>query len=118
MQGKRAPRCAFPMHPPPDPLEPLLDRWGHPPPVSPLAAEVRRRLAPPAARSRPPDSIFLRPAFAALFIAACMLLGLFLAEVRVSRLHDDRDRALLQSYRRLIDPLLSAAPTAPPEARS
>lgn len=92
---------------PPDPLDPLLDRWGQPPAFRPLAADLRARLAPP-----PPvaETIFLRPAFAAVFIAACVLLGLFLAEVRVSRMHHDRDAQLLDSYRRLIDPLLTAVP--------
>lgn len=95
--------------PPPDPLDPLLDRWGTPPAFRPLAAELRTRLRAPAPA---PETIFLRPAFAALFVAACVLLGLFLAEVRVSRLHRDRDAQLLESYRQLIDPLLTAAPPA------
>lgn len=92
---------------PPDPLDPLLDRWGQPPAFSPLAPDLHRRLKPPAPLG---ETIFLRPAFAAVFIAACVLLGLFLAEVRVSRLHQDRDAQLLDSYRRLIDPLLTAVP--------
>lgn len=96
---------------PPDPLDPLLDRWGNPPAFRPLAAELRARLRTPAPE---PETIFLRPAFAAVFIAACVLLGLFLAEVRVSRQHRDRDAQLLESYRQLIDPLLTAAP--PPTA--
>jgi hypothetical protein len=92
----------------PDPLDPLLERWGTPPPFRPLAADLRARLnAPP---SPPAETIFLRPAFAAVFVAACVLLGLFLAEVRVSRIHHDRDAQLLDSYRRLIDPLLTAVP--------
>ena len=40
--------------------------------------------------------------------------GMFLAEVRISHLHHDRDVQLLQSYLRLIDPLVSnPAPPAP-----
>jgi hypothetical protein len=35
-----------------------------------------------------------------------MLLGLFLAEVRLSRLHAERSVQLAQSYLRLIDPLI------------
>lgn len=99
---------------PQDPLDPLLDRWGNPPAFRPLAAELRTRLRTPRTE---PETIFLRPAFAAVFIAACVLLGLFLAEVRVSRQHRDRDAQLLESYRQLIDPLLTAAPpsTANPE---
>ena len=41
-----------------------------------------------------------------VFIAACMLLGLFLAEVRLARLHAERGTQIAQSYLRLIDPLL------------
>lgn len=97
---------------PHDPLDPLLDRWGKPPPFRPLVGEVRARVRAPAGET---ETIFLRPAFAAVFVAACVLLGLFLAEVRVSRLHRDRDAQLLDSYRRLIDPLLTAVP--PPEGK-
>jgi hypothetical protein len=78
-----------------------------------LANDLRARLHAPL--STPVETIFLRPAFAAVFVAACVLLGLFLAEVRVSRLHHDRDAQLLDSYRRLIDPLLTAVP--PPESK-
>lgn len=97
---------------PPDPFAPLLDRWGQAPAFRSLAADLHARLKP-----TPPvaETIFLRPAFAALFIAACVLLGLFLAEVRVSHLHHDRDAQLLDSYRRLIDPLLTAVP--PPDGQ-
>ena len=99
---------------PPDPLDPLLDRWGKSPPIRPLRADLHLRLqvAPSAAA----ETIFLRPAFAAVFLAACVLLGLFLAEVRVSRMHHDRDAQLLDSYRRLIDPLLTAVP--PPDVKT
>jgi hypothetical protein len=37
-----------------------------------------------------------------------MLLGLFLAEVRLSRLHAERGVQIAQSYLRLIDPLMDA----------
>jgi len=100
---------------PPDPLDPLLDQWGRHPSFVPLAGEVRARLRPPP---REPETIFLRPAFAAMFVAACVLLGLFLAEVRVSRLHHDRDAQLLDSYRRLIEPLVNLSPAPPPGARA
>lgn len=96
---------------PQDPLDPLLDRWGKPPPFLPLASELRARVRTPGDDT---ETIFLRPAFAAVFVAACVLLGLFLAEVRVTRLHRDRDAQLLESYRRLIDPLLTVVP--PPGA--
>lgn len=100
---------------PPDPLDPLLNHWGRPPSFAPLTGEIRNRLRP---TPREPDTIFLRPAFAAMFVAACVLLGLFLAEVRVSHLHRDRDAQLLDSYRRLIEPLVNLSPAAPPAPRA
>jgi hypothetical protein len=108
---------------PPDPLDPLLDRWGASPEQSPLAPEVWRRLTPVARTARRPrpttswwsslDLVFGRASFAAAFVVACALLGLFLAEVRVSHLHRDRDHQLAETYLRLIDPLLLAANTPP-----
>lgn len=100
--------------PPSDPLDPLLQRWGRSPRCHPpLRAEVRQRLSEGAEDDRATLVLFSRPAFATLFLAACVLLGLFLAEVRVSRLHRERDQVLLESYRRLIDPLLTVAPAPP-----
>jgi len=103
---------------PPDPLDPLLQHWGKPPPLTPLSAEVWRRIAAAEAATAAPGwrqavvTAFSRPSFAVAFVAACMLLGMFLAEVRISHLHHDRDVQLLQSYLRLIDPLVSN-PTPP-----
>ena len=54
------------------------------------------------------EAAFAHPAFATVFVAACLLLGLFLAEVRLSRAHHERTAALERSYLQLIDPLLSA----------
>ena len=100
------------MHPPPDPLDSLLDRWKQTPEPPPyLTAEVWRRIAVLDSRAEPPgflarlDAVFARPSFAITFVAACMLLGLFLAEVRLSRLEAERSAQLAQSYLRLIDPL-------------
>lgn len=102
--------------PPPDPLDPLLDQWARqtPPSPGPLAPEVWRRIAraeEPAKRSlwEMIHGAFARPSFAAAFVAACVLLGLFLAEARRSRLQSEYNRELMQSYLRLIDPLLEAA---------
>ena len=100
----------------PDPLEPLLARWGQrtPPLEGPLGAEVWRRIA----RAEEPvragfwaglHAVFARPSFAAAFVVACVLLGLFLAEVRRSQRQTEYNRELMQSYLRLIDPLLEAA---------
>jgi hypothetical protein len=110
------------MQPPSDPLDDLLDRWGPPPEPPPrLAAEVRRRLAAPPAPATAPwwerlDAVFARPSFAAAFVAAGVLLGLFLAEARLSRLHAERSARLARSYLQLIDPQLTPPPPAPPAA--
>ena len=101
------------MHPPSDPLDSLLDRWREAPEPPPhLTTEVWRRIAVVDNRAERPglffriEAVFMRPSFAAAFIAACMLLGLFLAEVRLARLHAERGTQIAQSYLRLIDPLL------------
>jgi hypothetical protein len=101
------------MHPPPDPLDNLLDRWAETPaPPAHLATEVWRRIAVAESPAERPgflariEAMFSRPSFAVAFVAACMLLGLFLAEVRLSRLQAERSAQLAQSYLRLIDPLI------------
>jgi hypothetical protein len=101
------------MHPPFDPLDSLLDRWRESPEPPPrLAAEVWRRIAvveSDAERSglfARIEAAFTRPSFTVAFFAACMLLGLFLAEVRLSQLQAARGVQIAQSYLRLIDPLL------------
>jgi hypothetical protein len=103
----------------PDPLDELLDRFGRqtPPPPGPLAPEVWRRIAraeEPARRSwwERVHAVFAQPSFAATFMVACVLLGLFLAEVRRSHRQVEYNRELMQSYLRLIDPLLEAADRA------
>jgi hypothetical protein len=101
---------------PPDPLDPLLDRWIEQPGPSPsMASEVWRRIAQAEkAQHRPGgfwsdlDSLFSRPAFAAMFVTSCALLGLFLAEVRLNRQQREHSAALARSYLQLIDPLLKA----------
>jgi hypothetical protein len=101
------------MTPPPDPLDPLLDRWSEAPePPSRLSAEVWRRIAraepEPGSNWRAAvEAWFARPPFALLFIACCALLGLFLAELRVNRLESERSAQLARSYLLLIDPLLA-----------
>ncbi len=100
---------------PPDPLDPLLDRWNRiPEPPPRLAAEVWRRIArseedaaQPISWWGPFEAWFARPPFAVLFIASCALLGLFLAEVRLNRLENERSTQLARSYLQLIDPLLA-----------
>jgi hypothetical protein len=97
---------------PPDPLDPLLDRWSEPADSAPnLAPEVWRRIA--HLESSRSEGIWTdvfawlsRPPFAAMFIASCALLGLFLAEVRVNREQREHSSQLARSYLQLIDPLL------------
>ncbi|HUL54567.1 MAG TPA: hypothetical protein VLT83_14280 [Opitutaceae bacterium] len=111
------------MHPPFDPLDPLLDRWRETPePPAHLSTEVWRRIAvmeSPAERSgvlARIEAVFVRPSFAVAFVAACVLLGLFLAEIRLSNLHAERGVQIAQSYLRLIDPLMNE-PTVKVAAR-
>ena len=101
---------------PPEPHDPLLNRWSDPPEPPPrLAADVWHRIAlaesgvgsAPAARAAI-EGWFARPPFALLFVTCCALLGLFLAEVRVNHLENERSAQLAHSYLRLIDPLLAA----------
>lgn len=101
------------MHPPSDPIDSLLDRWREvPEPPAHLATEVWRRIAVIDNRADRPglfdriEAAFMSPSFAITFVAACMLLGLFLAEVRLTRLHAERGAQIAQSYLRLIDPLM------------
>jgi hypothetical protein len=105
---------------PPDPLDPLLDRWAEPGGDGPnLAPEVWRRIALDERTGRgipglwrEVESWLARPPFAALFVACCALLGLFLAEVRVNRQQREQSALLARSYLQLIDPLLKADPAA------
>lgn len=104
------------MNPPPDPLDPLLNRWSDTPePPSHLAATVWQRIATDEAAPdgnwwQAIEAWFSRPAYAAGFVVACALVGLFFAEVRVSHLQRERSAQLARSYLLLIDPLLSAPP--------
>jgi len=105
---------------PPDPLDPLLDRWTESTESAPdLAPEVWRRIALAEGASRQTggfwgelDAWLSRPPFAALFVTCCALLGLFLAEVRVNRMQREHSAEIARSYLLLIDPLLKAGPDA------
>jgi hypothetical protein len=101
------------MHPPSDPLDTLLDRLRETPEPPPhLKKEVWRRIAVVESEAERSglwariEAAFAVPSFSVAFVAVCMLLGLFLAEVRLSRLHAERSVQLAQSYLRLIDPLI------------
>lgn len=101
---------------PPDPLDPLLDRWRDValPKLSSEALnhEIWRRIADAEIAESPltfwgrVENAFTRPSFAAAFVAACTLFGLFLAELRVSHVQSQRNVQLAQAYIQLIDPLL------------
>jgi hypothetical protein len=101
---------------PSDPLDPLLDRWSATPPPAPhLAAEVWRRIALAESSAREARGFWtalgawlVRPQFAALFVVSCALLGLFLAQVRVTRREREHSTLVARSYLQLIDPLLRA----------
>jgi type VI protein secretion system component VasK len=99
---------------PPDPLDPLLDLWKEPSRPAPnLAPEVWRRIMLEEGGTREEfwagaAAWLSRPPFAAMFVASCALLGLFLAEVRVNRVQRERSSQLARSYLQLIDPLLRA----------
>jgi hypothetical protein len=101
---------------PPDPIDPLLDHWSRTPDPSPrLASEVWRRIALAESSNSEKrggwsgvESWFSRPPFAAMFVASCALLGLFLAELRLNQEQQERSTQLARSYLQLIDPLLKS----------
>ena len=106
------------MHTSPDPLDPLLERWrAAPPPLAaPVAPEVWRRIHATQVVDRRTgwwarlETAFAQPSFAVAFVTACMLFGLFLAEMRLSRLQAERNAQLARSYVRLVAPLLENPP--------
>ena len=112
----------MPMKPPPDPLDPLLDRWSEiPAPPPHLSVEVWQRIAVAEETSRGSttgwwstvEAWFVRLPFAVMFVASCALLGLFLAEVRLNHIQRERGEQLARSYLQLIDPLMTAQNTEP-----
>jgi type VI protein secretion system component VasK len=100
------------MPPPTDPLDPILDLWKEPSEPAPnLAPEVWRRIMLEESGTREgfwawAAAWLSRPPFAAMFVASCALLGLFLAEVRINREQREQSSQLARSYLQLIDPLL------------
>ena len=113
------------MFPEPD-LDRLLNRWTDvPPPPERLSAEVWQRIAESEELAKPGPlarlhEVFTRPSFVATFVAACTLLGLFLAELRRSHIAAEHNEQLVRSYLQLIDPLLQTASldekTPPPQS--
>jgi hypothetical protein len=101
------------MKTPPDPLDDLLDRWSQVPEPPPrLAADVWQMIATEKNAETAGwwdtlEGLFRRPAITFSFIAACAVIGLFVAEMRVSHLQRERSAQLARSYLLLIDPLLT-----------
>jgi hypothetical protein len=101
----------------PDPLDPLFERWRAETPTlsRSVASDVWTRIESAEQDPRPRtffgriELAFSRPAFAGAFVAACVLLGLFLAETRLSDAHRQRNADLVASYLQLLDPRLDAA---------
>ena len=100
----------------PDPIDPLLNQWAPPPPTPRhLRAEVWRRIAVVEAEDEMPslweriEATFRRPSFAFTFVAACLLAGLFIAELRVTQVHAKRSAQFASTYLNLIDPMLADA---------
>jgi hypothetical protein len=118
------------MQPPKEPLDNLLDRWGQSTPTpDPLESEVWRRIA--ASDNSDSDTaevapsflasikaMFARPSFSIAFAAACVLLGLFLVELRNSHQQAQHNLQLVQSYLRLVDPLLASNLNTPDQHAS
>ncbi len=78
--------------------------------VPDLHRQIRQSIAATRATERDGwrtrlETVFARPSFALTFVVACILLGLFLAEARVSRLHAAYGAQIARSYVQLIDPL-------------
>jgi hypothetical protein len=108
------------MQTPPDPLDALLDRLGDATPKPDrLEHEVWRRIALADATETSPNgfarikALFARPSFTIAFAAACLLFALFLTELRSSRQQARRSMQLVQSYLRLVDPLLDPERNTP-----
>ena len=105
-----------------DPLDSALQQWRQlePPRIGTVRGEVWRRIADADSRSGPTrfseriEALFRQTGFSVAFVAACLVLGLFLAELRVSAATADHNRRLLRDYARLIDPRMTHLTALPP----
>ena len=99
-----------------------MERWrcATPPQPEPLANEVWHRICALESDERRQswfariELAFSRPAFAVAFLAACILLGLFLAEVRLTGVRARQTAEMEHNYLRLLDPLGEASATVQP----
>lgn len=95
-----------------DPLDQLLDEWRvdttHTRLTGRVWNEIERRNRHRRENSflHRLESVFARPSFSIVFVLSCILLGLFLAEIRVARIQSARSTTLAQSYLQLVNPLL------------
>jgi hypothetical protein len=113
----------YPTMTPRDPLDDLLDHWQPATPANrDLTAQIHRAIA--ATHSGAKESwllrlavAFARPSFAVAFVAACVLLGLFLAESRISNLHAAYSAQIARNYVQLIDPLIVTSPAHPADRK-
>ena len=102
-----------------DPLDELMDRRGSAPPPDDIDRVVWRRIALlQRTEARPGlwptlDAWFSRWSVATLFLVSCALIGLFMAELRVSQRERERNIQLTRSYLVLINPLLQAPGARP-----
>ncbi len=100
------------MKPEHDPLNQLLDRWKVDTPETQLSSKVWREIERRGLEARTTgllgslENLFARPSFSIGLVLGCVLLGLFLAEIRVAKIQSDRSTVLAQSYLQLINPLL------------
>ncbi len=94
----------------PDPLDELFKAYPKPPPLAAdFKAQVQQRIAArPAAAPlvwwRRLERVFAQPAFAAVFVCACVLLGLLIAEMRVGAERSRTHARVVDSYLQLINP--------------
>ena len=95
-----------------DPLDQLLNEWQtdttEPQLTGRVWREIERRDLPGHTTGflGRLEAVFARPSFAVVFVLSCILLGLFLAEFRVTRIQAARGTELAQSYLQLVNPLL------------
>lgn len=116
---------------PSDPLDDLFNAYPPPPPLAAdFKAQVQQRLAAAPAAPGPRwwraiDRVFAQPAFATVFVCACVLLGLLLAEIRSGVERNRTHARVVQSYLQLINPRIepplagaSRPGSTPPEGSS
>ncbi len=123
LNRERANFAAFRLFPPmpntPDPLDELFKAYPAPPPLAAdFKAQVQHRIAVQAAPFstawwRRLERVFAQPAFAAVFVCACVLFGLLVAEMRLGAERARTHARVVDSYIQLINPRIEPADNAP-----